>query len=70
MTDRDLGVALTHVKIIEQQARDRWTTATLAINGPERDDALKVVRQAIALRNVIERWITGRVERSAQQREA
>jgi hypothetical protein len=66
MTDPELARALTQVIEIDTQARDQWNDAVRQMNAAEQEDARTVVRQSIALRNVIERWIANRARRSAQ----
>ena len=64
MTTPELGVALAQVTRTEALARAAWETACRDLTDAERDDAMTVLRQAIALKRVLERWLTARAIRA------
>jgi len=66
MTDAELVACRVDAKRIEAVARAQMDASA----GPERDAAQAVVRQAVALRRVLDEWIVGRAIRAPQQQAA
>jgi hypothetical protein len=65
MTDDAIAAALVHVEGLEQTIRAAWERAAQKNAIEERDDVLKVLREAIALTRALERWMTARARRGA-----
>lgn len=66
MTDREIATARTQTAETERLARARL--GALALDDlAERDAALVVIRQAVALEKVLERWMSARAMRAALQ---
>lgn len=64
MTDRDLGTALAGAVATESSVRAQWEAAVRSGDQAERDSALGTLREAIALKRSLERWITARSRRA------
>jgi hypothetical protein len=67
MTDHDLAQALEQAASIEDRARAEWQKAQRSGDAGERDDALVGVRQATALRRILQRWISNRAVRAIRR---
>lgn len=65
MTDADLVAGRADVKRIEGAARAQMDAS--AADRAERDAAHAVLRQAVALRRVLDEWIVGRACRAPQE---
>lgn len=63
MNDRAMAAALTQVQGIERQARTHFAASGADL--AERDHAEVTIRQAVALKKMLERWITARQCRAA-----
>lgn len=64
MNDTAIASTLVQVEAAEQGIRAAWEQAARANEVDERDDTLKVLREAIAFKRALERWITARSRRT------
>jgi hypothetical protein len=67
MTDRQLTSALAGAVATELTVRAQWETACRDLDHAERDSALGALREAIALKRSLERWISARSSRAVAQ---
>lgn len=64
MTDRALGKALAGAVLTEASVRAQWEAAVQACDEAERVDALAALREVIAFKRSLERWILARSQRA------
>lgn len=64
MTIDAIASVLNQVDAAEQVIREEWERAARANEVEARDDTLKVLREAIAFKRALERWITARSRRT------
>jgi hypothetical protein len=67
MTNEALATALVQVEDSEHSIRADWERAARVNDVEERDAILKVLREAIAFKRALERWIMVRQRRTAQR---